>query len=401
MEMEKQNKKVFAALFFSLFITITGVGIVVPLLPVYAHNLGAGGLYIGLIYGSFSLSRTLFLPYFGKLSDKRGRKPFIVTGLLGYSLISFAFIFATTVESLIAIRFVQGIASAMIMPVAQAYIGDITTENREGFTMGLFNMSIFIGLSIGPLIGGALNDRFNLQAAFACMGILSLFGFILSLFLLPPAESEKVVIQARIPVRWLHLLKDRYIDGICIFRLLYTACIGSIWGFLPVYADAEFSLSSSAIGVLVMLGVLTSGILQTPMGYLADRRNKRIMIVLGGMIIVNAMFLFQWSQGFWDLFLANVVFGVGGSLSMAPLMAIAVQKGTQKGAMGAVMALLTMSHSTGMLLGAFIAGIMMDLFALRQIFFFGAWMMLLGVGLFFICTIPPKKEAKSRHLAGK
>ncbi len=392
--MEKLDKKVFGTLFFSLFITITGVGIVVPLLPVFAHDLGASGLYIGLIYGSFSLSRTVFLPYFGRRSDRQGRKPFIVLGLLGYSLISFAFISATSVEMLIAIRFVQGIASAMIMPVAQAYIGDITTENREGFTMGLFNMSVFIGLSLGPLIGGVLNDRFNLQTAFISMGILSLFGFFLSLIFLPPARSEQVVAQAKLPVAWRLLLKDRTIDGICLFRLVYTACIGMIWGFLPVYADAEFSLSSSATGILVMLGVLTAGILQTPMGYLADRRNKRVMIVAGGLIIAVAMLLFQWSLSFRDLFLANVVFGVGGSLSMAPLMAIAVQKGTQKGAMGAVMALLTMSHSSGMLLGAFIAGLMMDLFALRQIFFFGAWMMLTGVILFFVFTIPSKNPAE-------
>ena len=72
------DKKIFGTLFFSIFTAVTGVGIVVPLLPVYAHDLGASGLYIGLIFGVFSLSRTVFLPYFGRLSDKKGRKPFIV-----------------------------------------------------------------------------------------------------------------------------------------------------------------------------------------------------------------------------------------------------------------------------------------------------------------------------------
>ena len=64
--MQKLDKLIFTTLFFSIFATITGVGIVVPLLPVYAHDLGAGGLYIGLIFGAFSLSRVFFLPYFGK-----------------------------------------------------------------------------------------------------------------------------------------------------------------------------------------------------------------------------------------------------------------------------------------------------------------------------------------------
>ena len=114
--MNATDRKIFGVLFFSIFAAVTGVGIVVPLLPVYAHDLGARGLYIGLIFGAFSLSRSIFLPYFGRLSDKNGRKPFIVTGLFSYAVISVLFILSSGVESLIVVRFVQGITSAMIMP---------------------------------------------------------------------------------------------------------------------------------------------------------------------------------------------------------------------------------------------------------------------------------------------
>jgi len=160
--MIQSNKKIFGTLFFSIFAVVTGVGIVVPLLPVYAHELGASGLKIGLIFGAFALSRTAFMPYFGRISDKKGRKPFIVVGLFAYAIISIAFIASTDVETLILIRFLHGIASAMIMPTAQAYIGDITPSGREGFTMGVFNTSIFCGLSIGPVLGGVINNHFGL-----------------------------------------------------------------------------------------------------------------------------------------------------------------------------------------------------------------------------------------------
>lgn len=384
--MNKSDKKIFGTLFFSIFSVVVGVGIVVPLLPVYAHDLGATGLYIGMIFGAFSISRTFLLPYFGRRSDRKGRKPQIVAGLFGYALISGAFMFSSTVEALIAIRFIQGVASAMIMPAVQAYVGDMSPDRREGVTMGLFNMSIFIGLSIGPLIGGVFKDLFNLRFSFLCMGLLSLISFFLSLFLLPSTSSERVVCREESPAGWKELFKDGEIAGLFLFRFSYTACIGIIWSFLPIFADTEFSLSSASIGTLVMLGVLVSGVMQTPMGFLADRISKKTMIVTGGLMVCCAMLSFQWAGGFWDLFFINILFGLGGGISMAPHTAMAVQKGkgskTRQGAMGSVMALMTVAHSMGMMAGAIFAGLLMDIFQLRHAFFFGFIVMVIGVVLF-------------------
>ncbi|MBW2311064.1 MAG: MFS transporter [Deltaproteobacteria bacterium] len=139
------NVKVFATLFLAVFSVALGVGLMVPLLPVYAHELGATGLAIGLILGAFSLSRTMFLHYFGRASDTKGRKPFITIGLLAYFLVSLAFMFTESIGLFILIRFFQGIASAMIFPVALAYVGDITPEGKEGFVVGLFNVSLYGG----------------------------------------------------------------------------------------------------------------------------------------------------------------------------------------------------------------------------------------------------------------
>ncbi len=384
--MNKSDKKIFGTLFFSIFSVVIGVGIVVPLLPVYAHDLGASGLYIGMIFGAFSISRTFLLPYFGRRSDRKGRKPHIVAGIFAYALISVAFMFSDTVEALIAIRFIQGAASAMIMPVVQAYVGDMTPDRREGFIMGLFNMSVFMGLSIGPLIGGVFKDLFSLRFSFLCMGLLSLVSFFLSLFLLPPTSSERAVCREENPAGWKELLRDGDIAGLFFFRFSYTACIGIIWSFLPIFADMEFSLSSSSIGILVMLGVFVSGVMQTPMGFLADRINKKMMSVIGGLMICCAMLSFQWVRGFWDMFFVNALFGLGGGVSMAPHTAMAVQKGKgneiRTGAMGSVMALMTVAHSMGMMAGAILAGLIMDIFQLRHAFFFGFVIMAIGLALF-------------------
>ncbi|MEE8416448.1 MAG: MFS transporter [Desulfobacterales bacterium] len=396
--MNSFNKKIFGTLFFSIFATVTGVGIVIPLLPIYARDMGASGLYIGLIFGSFSLSRTFFLPYFGRLSDKKGRKPFIVIGLFTYALISFAFILSHSVESLIVLRFIQGITSALILPVTQAYVGDITPKGREGFTMGVFNMSIFLGLSIGPLIGGWVHDRFNLQATFVSMGFLALIGFLFSLLLLPPTRSEQSLSRKNGLISWAQLLKDKELIGLCLFRFTYLACIGIILGFLPVYADSAFSLSSTSIGILVMLGIFVSGLMQIPMGFLADRVNRNLMIITGGLITGIAIFLFEWAGGFWDLFFDNVLFGLGGGISMPAIMALALIKGNNAKAMGSVMALMTMAHSMGMFAGSILAGLVMDIFQLRQAFFLGSLIMGFGVCFFTICIYAPKSNGLTRGI---
>jgi len=122
------------------------------------------------------------------------------------------------------------------------------------------------------------------------------------------------------------------------------------------------------------------------MGFLSDRVNKQVMVIIGGVITAYAVFSYQQANGFWDLIVASIIFGLGGGISMPALMAIAVLKGNRIGAMGSIMAFLTMGHSLGMLVGSFLAGLMMDLFQLRQTFSLGAIIMTIGVGLFvFLC----------------
>jgi MFS family permease len=190
----------------------------------------------------------------------------------------------------------------------------------------------------------------------------------------------------RPPLRWKDIIGDRVIIGLFAFRLAYTSGIGIIWGFLPVLADAEFHLSSSQIGILVMLGVLVSGMIQAPMGYLADRFNRKIMIVAGGILAGFAVFSYQLAGSHAQLFVGSILFGLGGGTAMPAVMAVAVLKGQQSEAMGSVMAVLTVAHSLGMLLGAVMAGLMMDWFNLRDAFGLGGAGMIVGLTVFMICV---------------
>lgn len=390
--MERLEKRVFGTLFFAIFVTVTGVGMVVPLLPVYAHKVGASGFAIGMIFGSFSLSRAFFPPFFGRWSDRRGRKPLIVVGLLAYALIAALFLAFSSVAGLIVIRFFQGIASAALMPVIQAYVGDIAPRSREGATLGCFNMAMFLGLGFGPFLGGSIQDAWGLPAAFAAMGLLSLFGGLLAQVLLPPVGAERALPAPQPPVFWSRLVLDREILGLFIFRFGYTFGIGSIWGFLPVLAAAEHALSSTAIGSILMLGVLLSGITQLPMGLAADRFDKRRLIGLGGVVIGFSLAAIGWAGSYAGLAAGLAAFGVGGGVCTAAHMALAVQKGGRMNCMGAVMAILTVAHSTGMMAGALIAGLAMDLLSLGAVFPLGAAVML-GCTLLFLLGGGPRAEA--------
>lgn len=366
--MDRTPRIIFTTLCISIFITVAGVGIVVPLLPVYAHKLGGTGFSIGLIFGAFSISRTVLLPYFGVLSDRKGRKPFIVTGFLLYALISFAFIFADRIDLLILIRFVQGAASAMMMPVIQAYIGDITPVGKEGRAMGIFSMATFLGLSMGPFLGGLINDQFGLRVTFVCMGVAAFIAYLLNCLLLPAAKRETKMSRAFAGTGLKVLVRDREILLLAQFRIAYAAGIGILWGFLPVFADAELGLSSTKIGILVTAGILVSGLLQTPMGYLADRMNKKKLVICGGVFIGGSLVAFYPVGGFNDILVISILFGVGGGISMPALNALAVMKGSRTGAMGSVMALMNLSQSLGMLIGSLLAGLMIDAFHLRAAF---------------------------------
>jgi MFS family permease len=390
--------KIFMTLFLAVFATTMGVGIVAPLLPVYAHELGAGAFQIGLIFGAFSLSRSIFVPYFGKLSDVKGKKPFLSLGLFLYFILSICYLFSYNVQTLILIRLGQGFASAMILPVAQAYVGLITPKNREGLTMGLFNISLYGGLSIGPMLGGLVKDWLNIQFSFLSMGVLTLIGFSLCLLLLPPEEKKRrgqgpISIK---PIRYLKLMREPAVFSLFAFRLCFTAGIGIIWAFLPLLASTHLNLSSSSIGIVVMMSVLASGVFQAPMGLLADKFSKKLLISLGGVLGAVSIYYISTAGSFRELFMANALFGLAGGVCFPAVMALGVIEGRTTGAMGSIMGLLAMAHSLGMLAGPLLGGITLDLLSFTAVFALGILILTMGTLIFiaFQRSLPKQSEVE-------
>jgi MFS transporter, DHA1 family, multidrug resistance protein len=136
------------------------------------------------------------------------------------------------------------------------------------------------------------------------------------------------------------------------------------------------------------------------MGKLADKINRKAMVVAGGLLAGVAMLAYQRAYSFEYLFAVSTLFGLGGGMAMPAVMAMAVTKGQQTESMGSVIALLTMAHSIGMLIGALGAGLMMDWFDLRGAFFLGALLMFAGIAVFALCVRDgiPKGDSGERYI---
>lgn len=126
------NRRAFIVLVSSMFISMLGMGIVSPFLPIYADTLGASKLEVGLVQAGFSITGIGTLLFIGRLSDRFGRKLFLGAGLGIIALSSVGLMYAARPLHLILWRFFQGLGASAHMPIAQAYLGDITPEGNEG-----------------------------------------------------------------------------------------------------------------------------------------------------------------------------------------------------------------------------------------------------------------------------
>jgi multidrug resistance protein len=142
-------------IFLTVFIDLLGFGIVIPLLPVYTKAYGASESQLGILFGCFSGMQFLFAPMWGRISDRIGRRPVLIGGLVGTAASYVLFGLANSMTLLFASRLLAGFFGANIS-TAQAYIADVTTPENRAKGMGLIGAAFGLGFTLGPWIGGEL-----------------------------------------------------------------------------------------------------------------------------------------------------------------------------------------------------------------------------------------------------
>jgi MFS family permease len=368
--------RIFSVLAFAIFVSMLGLGIIVPVLPLYAKTLGANGVWLGAIFAGFAISRSVFMPFVGRLSDKTGRKSFISTGLLLYGLSCLGFIFADDYITLFCVRILQGFCSAMIVPIAQAYVGEISPPDREGSYMGQFNVAIFCGMGFGPFLGGFIHDYAGMNADFILMGLLCGVSFLLVVVFLPSVKNEPALHKAE-PLAYGALLRLRQVQGILWFRFINAFLRGSVMSFLPILGSAMLGLSGFQIGVAVSTGVLVTSFLQYPCGRLADRLNRKTLILTGNLLYACALALFPLAPNFWWLLAISFFSGVLAAVPLPAATALIVEEGKKYG-MGSLIALFNVAMSLGLGGGPLVCGLVYDAFGLSYVFYFTTILGIIG-----------------------
>src|SRR5690606_19112722 len=149
-----ETKKALPILFAVMFFVMVGFGIIIPVLPFYAETMGASPAELGFLMAVYSLMQLLFAPMWGRISDRIGRKPVILTGIFGLAISFFLMALSTQLWMLFAARIIGGFLSSANMPTVMAYVADITTDEDRGKGMGIIGASVGLGFILGPAIGG-------------------------------------------------------------------------------------------------------------------------------------------------------------------------------------------------------------------------------------------------------
>lgn len=380
MNSESQTrKKIFFVLFVSIFSCMLGVGIIVPILPIYAETLGATGFWLGVIFSGFSLSRTISMPFVGRFSDRLGRKRFISLGLLVYTFSSLGYIYANSVLELVAVRIIQGLSSAMIIPIAMAFIADISPPDKEGSYMGIFTTALFLGFGFGPFLGGLTKDLIGMEADFLIMGGLCFLAFFMVLIYLPRSSS----IQNKSPstdIPFKTILQSRSIMAICFYRFVNAFCRGSIMTFLPLYAHNSLQLNGRQIGLVISSGILLTAVFLLPFGKLADKLNRKMLVILGSILYFVIVPFIPHTLSFIQILTLNIILGLFGALSLPAASALIVKEGKQYG-MGQTMAIFNVAMSLGLGVGPLASGMVLDIWGLSGVFYFCTILGFLGIGI--------------------
>jgi DHA1 family multidrug resistance protein-like MFS transporter len=398
--MDTSKRKNIAILSFALIVVMLGYGMVIPLFPFYVSEMGAGGQQLGLLMAISALLELLCSPLWGSLSDRVGRKPILLLGLLGYSLSSLLFGLSTQLWMLFASRALSGLLSSATSATALAYISDSTSERDRGGGLGMLGAAIGLGLILGPAAGGWLGGQ-SLSLPFFIAAGSSLLALLLAALWLPEslsAEERQAAGKVRtvdLGALWRALRGPIAVPLLLLFVVSFgLANFESVFG---LYAAQELGYGPERVGtVLAVVGlasVLGKALL---IGPLTRRWGEPPIIKLSLVASAAGFLVLLLATTYPGVLLATGVFILAKTLLRTVIISLASKRNAL--GQGTTMGLSNSFMNLGRIVGPIWAGYLFDVQA-GYPYLSGAAVMLVGFVISLV-WIKPLPEAAVEGNAG-
>ena len=322
------RRKELSLIALSAFLMMLGLSVLFPVLPHFSEKLGLDELESGLLMSSYALASVLMAPFWGRVSERRGRKPALLIGLSGFTLTFFLFALGETFTWLLTTRALGGLFAAAALPSLMAYAADISPPDRRSVTLGIVGASIGVGTVLGSGVGGILGDpdwfgALSLRLPFFVASAIGALATLMVATSLPESLTPAIIAESDARRRALAesgLGLRRIGSGLSSF-LSYSFLVQmgqtglqALMGWLILHRFAGGPASTS--GFLFAMGVTGILIQGGAMRSLSRRFSDRGLLVFGTICLVIGTFGVGVVTSWSSMLALAVVLGLGTGLQM-------------------------------------------------------------------------------------
>ena len=388
--MQKGKKASLIIVFMIVFMDLVGFGMILPLSTYLAKDFNASPTEIGLLMTLFSLMQFIFSPFWGKLSDRIGRRPVLLMSLLCSGLSYIGYAYASELWMLFLWRGLAGLFSANIS-TAMAYIADITEEKDRSKSMGLIGAAFGLGFMMGPFIGGLLGSKGSLISSeppfgqnFAALiaGCICILNFLFALKILKESKKDSKVRERK---SRLLLLKQHFlrpdIGKLLLLTFLSVFSMAHMESTIFLYAiekyDWSFEILNYGFAYIGFVIVFTQGFL---IRKLLPKFGEKILLRMGILSASLGLFYIPFVEGLWGMAVSQTFFALGTGL-INPSLTGSISILTSAEEQGEVMGVNQSMSALGRILGPALGGFIYGHFAQEAPYFLASLLMFLCIAL--------------------
>lgn len=392
---EQLKRSPVAILFMAVLVDMLGFGIVIPVLPFYALEMGASALEVTLLIASFSAMQMAATPIWGRVSDRHGRRPLLIAGLFASAVSYLIFGMANTLLLLLVSRLAAGAAGGTIS-VAHAYIADTTKAEQRAHGMGLIGAAAGLGVMLGPAIGGFFS-RFSLGApGYVAAGLCAVNG-IAAIFLLPESRPKSARTgprkgQTATLAGWARAMTSFPLSVLLVVYFLGITSFTAMTALLALYFEAEFGIGAEEMGIMFAIaGGVTVVVRGVVLGQLV-RRFGEIATVLTGALSLGSAFLLLPTLPTFGWVLAVIPLYAFGAGTLFPALATLTSFASDADSQGSILGGSQLVGGMGRVVGPIWAGFLFQEVAIDAPFHVAAGLTALAILL--ALRIPPALQSR-------